>query len=769
MKKATKVSLVAALAVSALTPAMAIGAETNHAAPGFYNVDNGKVVTADAFVLLSNTEKTNLLQNSNVYYADGAGKVVQATKILTASTDAELVAALFPETELEADKNVTLTPEGTVVPGESAGLKVESVKAINATQVEVKFSKSVDEDTVIDAGKVKAANISFTDLPGANNVDLADAASKAELSKDGKILTITAKPTETFEGRYDILIQNVKDVDGNIIEKYDVKNVEFAKDTVAPKVTGYEQVDADNVKINFSKPINTGAVFEFKDENGTVIDTGNALGKIPTPTYATGDKSVTVDLSNIAAGKKVTVTIKNVKDLAGNLIAPQPTTLVIQKQELAAFNPKINTVIQTGAKTFTIKFSEPVVLNTNSPTDVTLSAGGPITKLEKVSDTEYKVTATNNLNDLTTVSIAKANVKDQYGQAAANNLSKLVTFVEDTVVPTATAKLATDKNNKQVLELTFDKDVDIIGAGELSLEGSQVKDYITTGVASVDAVAVYADGKGDNKKVVHVPLNGTGLDVERAAYNLTITNKNGNTNGIISDAGKAMKPVSAKFTRGQNGTPPVQPTKFKATVSNVAVDATVDTDAVNDYVKVTFGQDVDAASATNIINYKIANATIESATIVAGFEDEVILKLKSGSVTDSFERAITIENVKAKNSTVTMDKFTGTVTLAENVAPTTTSAVLTSTDEVTLTFSEAVTTMNVSTDFELLIGGKTVATKDLVTTAAGTGKTVVLTLENDVTTADVNAGLSLKPLSTLDIKDSVGNKLSVPANIKITQ
>ena len=66
---------------------------------------------------------------------------------------------------------------------------------------------------------------------------------------------------------------------------------------------------------------------------------------------------------------------------------------------------------------------------------------------------------------------------------------------------------------------------------------------------------------------------------------------------------------------------------------------------------------------------------------------------------------------------------------------------------------------NVATDFELLIGGKTVTANKTVTADAGTGLTVVLTLQDDVTAEDIASGLSLKALSTIGIVDAAGNKV----------
>lgn len=654
-------------------------------------------------------------------------------------------------------------------------LEVKSVSAINATQVEVKFTQAVDEDTVINAGKVKAANITFTALPNAESVDLADVDSKAELSEDGKTLTISTKPTAKFEGRYDVKIENVKSKDGENFKKYE-ETITIAADKTAPTVTGFEQINADRVKINFSEPMATGAVFEFKDADGKVV------AGLSASIIAAGDTFAVVNLNGVEAGKKVTVTIKNAKDLAGNLINPQPTTIKIHKEELAEFKPEISTITQTGAKTFNIKFSEDLdgtivddvdlATTAGGSTKITLSDSNPVSKIEKVSSSEYKVTTGNNLDGVVTVTVPHAGVVGKMEQTApTTNLTKLATFEIDEVAPVATAKLAVDKNNKQVIELTFDKDVTELGT--VTVTGNYVKNHVTTKLhgTAVAPTAVYADGKNgeDNKKVIHIPLATNGdadknLAVEGAVYNVTLT-----STAVKSDAGTAMAKVETSFTRGKDGDTPTKSNTEKATVA-------VTKDTTNT-VKATFtvkdGYELDGATATNIANYKIAGVEIESASLapVNGTTQVVTLTLKEDSVTDSdLVRAVTVENVKVKNSTETMKKHTSTVTLDENVRPTVKIAKLTAPNEVTITFSEAVNTVAGTQDFGLLIGGSTVASNKNVTSPVETNKTtVVFELDANVTLANINSGLSFEALNTLNIVDQKGNKLSVPANIEITQ
>lgn len=111
--------------------------------------------------------------------------------------------------------------------------------------------------------------------------------------------------------------------------------------------------------------------------------------------------------------------------------------------------------------------------------------------------------------------------------------------------------------------------------------------------------------------------------------------------------------------------------------------------------------------------------------------------------------------------------FTNNVSLNENVAPKVTAAVLTETGKVTLTFSEAISDA-AAFDFEVLVGGKSQATAEQVNLNASAAATSAPLVIAPVDADKLAKGITLKALDTLDIKDTAGNKLSVPANIVVT-
>jgi hypothetical protein len=497
---------------------------------------------------------------------------------------------------------------------------------------------------------------------------------KGSLSEDGKTLTITASDTELFEGRYDVTIDGVKDVNDDAIEKYEVKNIDFGKDEVAPTVVGTERVSANKVKIKFSEPVvfSVGTLTaKYADTTITPallasdIKVGNTnLSSLSAPNTAPVSELL-LDLgANVKENKDIVITLNGVADAAGNLINPQPTTVTVVKEEVDGIEPAIASITQTGAKKFTIKFNKDLDGNL-AAADVTVGGVAAI-GVKKISASEYEFTMAANLKGLQTVKVAANKAVDLSGQKNTNALTQLVTFTEDTEAPKATAKLVVGKDNKEYIELTFDKDVTV---GSVTVAGKQVKDYITTSGISETVTAVYADGTGDNKKVLHVPLTATALAVEGATYDLTIS-----STAVKSDAGVNMEDVKVQFTRGKDGQPENVNTHV---VSNVAVAQGSDNNKLTVTFTIPTGTKLDGATATDVNNYVIAGAEVESVSLAAasGTTQVATLTLKEGSNTFTGVRNITVKNVKIAGSTKVMEPVTiRNVSLKENVRPEVTKA-----------------------------------------------------------------------------------------------
>ncbi|WP_052245880.1 S-layer homology domain-containing protein [Sporosarcina sp. ZBG7A] len=623
--------------------------------------------------------------------------------------------------------------------------KVDSVEGINGTQVEVKFTDAVNPTSLFKDGKMGEFKEGVFKM---SKVGSAAEAATGTLSKDGKTLTVTTK--NIVEGDYTVVIDKVKSADNKAIEKFS-KVVTIAADKTAPKVLTTEKVNASQYKVKFSEPMQTLGSISYKDEDGKTVD-----GVVTE--FEEGDSEVLFKLpASVEAGKSVKVQMVAAKDMSGNLISPNPTEFTLTKGQKDGQAPTVNTVEQTSANQFAVTFSEELL----EKPSVTVG-GVAATKVEVNPENplQYVVTTEGNLTTAQTVVVD--GYTDLSGEAG-KKYSKVVTFSQDIEAPevTATNVVADAENLQQYVEFTFDKDVNLDNA-TVSAEGKYVKDYITTSGLKLAAKSVAYKEEG-NKKVVRVALKDllNGKDIEGAAYDLTYT-----LSGIKSVANVDLKETTGalKFTRVADGTP--ENTKV------VAVKTAEQDTEDNNKVIVTFDQAVEGSTAVDKANYSINGATIDSVTLLPVAKNktqQAVLNLTPGSNNFNGVRAMTIQNVKALGSTKTMAAWNGTIDLNENIAPTVKTAELTDTKEVTLTFSEAVTGGE-ALDFEVLVDGKPMTTALKVNAAVNNDTNeAVIALNEALTTEQINKGITLKPVDTMDIKDKKGNMLSVPTNITVTK
>jgi len=554
-----------------------------------------------------------------------------------------------------------------------------------------------------------------------------------------------------LEKRYDVVIDKVTTATGSSVEKFS-KIITIDKDITAPKLVGTERITATKVKVKFSEPMTSTGSTTFKLADGTVVSGITGEGKL-----VDGDMAVELDLSNasVPVGKEIIATIIGAADKAGNLLTPNPATVSIQKGDKDGVAPTVSSVVQSGAKTFEITFSE-----TLSSKPVVSLDGAPVTAADVSIDSKDAKKVIVNAGTVLTgdkvVTISGAVDGSGEVQAATN---RVVKFVSDTVAPkivsSAVVVDATDK--KEYLELTLDKNVDLASAKLDVDDSSYVKDFITTEIKDAELTELDIDYKNaDNKKVLRVALSSllATKDVEGAKYALNFT-----LTGVTSEFGVAIASGTSSFTRGKDGV--AANTKAQELVS------IAQTPGNNNEITVTFKEDVDAVTATNAANYIVGGAIVESATVKSTAPKAVVLKLKADSNTFSGTRNVTVQNVKAAGSSVAMNTTTLATNLKENVAPTLTAKLGADLKTITLTFSEVVKD-DVEKDFEVYSETTKLAGNEAVVLDATTKKSATITLTNVVTADQLTKGISLKALPTIDIVDEAGNKLSVGDKVAIS-
>ncbi|MGE7769359.1 hypothetical protein ACQKMK_02340 [Viridibacillus arvi] len=680
---------------------------------------------------------------------------------------AELDGKFYFDAALANDTYIVEGVERAFENGVEVGAKVKAVEAINATQVKITFNKTVEKETVINSADKKVKNVTFKSL---DNKDITSADATGELAKDGKTLTITAKATEVFEGRYDVTIDNVKDVNGKDVAKYEVKNFDFGKDITAPAVLGTEKVNATKVKVNFSEPLSNKGSWAFKDANGNDVTATTDLS-------SDGQSvEVTITDANLKAGSEVTATILGAKDKANNVINPNPSTVKFVKGDKDGVAPVVSSVTSKGLNKFEIKFSEEVqglALSNIFVDGTALVAVSGVNGAVLTPDTEDKTKYVVELKGtaLVTAGLHKVEVKESATPSKVTDLSgeeltvftQLVDFKADLTAPKfVNSQVIVDETTKEEkLVLTFDKEVAEPADFTTTVATELNKDLVTTnGTLTGGQLTVNAK----NKKQLVVILNTVkftpaGGNVQDLAKDATYTVKF--AKDAILDTNSTPNKSEAfeiTFKRGEDGTAvnTDKPAITTATATN------------SNTITVIFDKAVDGVTATNVANYSIPGLTIEKATLnpVSSGTQSVTLTLKKGTNTLNGDRVLTVANVKAKTGVV-METVSKTVAdMKENVAPTVTKAQFTETAEgkvttLKLTFSEKVIVAEDS--FEAFVGDDTTVIK-LENTEVSTGSEVtevVLTVETgkEFDTAAIAKGITVKLASDKVISDVNSNAL----------
>jgi len=688
-----------------------------------------KTINTDAVVELTVKEAKAVDANTvEVTLSDDKKHTIKLEKALEANVATEVT---FKIEEKEYTATVTYVVEAPVV------------KALNAAQVEVTFGEAVDKATVI-GDKDVVKNVTLTSLDDKKVTE-----TKAVLSKDGKILTITALNGQVFEGRYDIKIENVKNTAGKEIEKFEAKNMDFGKDKTAPVITGTEKVNATQVKVNFSEPLKSIGNWTFADAEGKTVNV---------KAEASGDAAVlfTIDDAKVKAGAEITATVIGATDIVGNLVSPNPTSVTFTKGDKDGVAPVVSSVTATGLDKVEVKFSEEVL---GFSKDNVKIAGATVTvKQDENDSTKYVVTLDKALTEgLHKVDITTDNVTDLSGEALTA-FSKLVEFKADKVAPKfVKSEVVVDEATKEEkLVLSFDKEVT-----ETSLENATVtelnKDYVTTSGAFTGKLTPNAK----DKTKLEVALKDVKFkvgDKEAVALAKDATYTVKFAKGAVADTNTTANTSEAftvSFKRGVDG---VVTTTDKPVAKVTATDSNT--------ITVEFDKAAEGSSATKVENYAIAGLTIESAILkndAAGVANTVVLTLAKGTNKLDGARDLTIANVAAKNGAV-METTTKTLTLKENVAPTVQTAKFTNTkdglvNEITLTFSEAVT---LDADaFQVFVGTETNAVETTSSVADKAVKEVKIELTKGLTTEQIAKTITVKLATDKKVKDANENALEL--------
>ncbi|WP_342538963.1 S-layer homology domain-containing protein [Sporosarcina sp. FSL K6-1540] len=708
------------VAVDAAAEQVKAGAVT--VARGNYATDANKLAAVQTYV-------TSLVTEKDVVATVVAGKT------------AGEYAVTLTKGEAKAEKTIAVTFDFA-----ADDRFVTEVNALNATQVEVKFSTAVDASDI--ANKVSIQGVKFT---------------SQSLSQDGKTLSLTAeKPVNATKAT--VVVEPIKTkADAKVkTDKY-VSTITY-KDEVAPTIASIEAKTSGNVATNLtlktSEPIKATGLVKV---NGTYV----------TPVFT---DSTTISVSGLAleAGKTHTIELVNIEDLAGiktvstsanftvsvDAAAPAATLSAKgEKQILVTFN-----------KSMDVKSVQDAIVS-GSVKDEALNtiATSTVTAVEGSNDTQFLIPVTaenvfaNKASRTLTVVLTDAN-KDKLGNKIAATTQN-VTLTKDTVKPVATGYkvIKNDAGKVTSVEVDFSEG---LAAGTPALptivseNGVAVSNFLggfTTTVKAGDTKVVYT---------AKTPAKVSG----KFAFSFA--------KDLVSDQAETVNKSEAF-----NYTIDFGQTETETTFSLTSAEAK------DNVITVKFPEAVKggavANSATDLANYAMAGKPLPSGTTITLDDAQKVatITLPVESVEKDDQAAIfTVANIQSTTGK-SLNTYTGTLAVDDNVAPVLVSAKVLDNKTIELTYSENIKLANaednifeVDNDFAITVGttalplnkGELKAeavsgfpTKVKITIAQGSGETA--------TTLDLTKAIKVvtKTSTTTSIKDikGIAQKAGVEVNV----
>lgn len=578
-------------------------------------------------------------------------------------------------------------------------VKVESVSAINAKQVLVKFSGDVG------AGASEITNYAVRNI--ANGLANDVIANGAEVQADGKSVLLTLTDEYRVGTDVSVTVDGIY-VAGSIKDQFPkFSTVINFNDTVAPTISSVSANvtstgAAQEVTVNFSEPIKPGAIFRIN-------------GKTVSATTDSIETEWSITSQDLEVGKTHELEVLHAEDYADNKVASLVKTFVVEQDTVEATG-KVSTVQDnkvlikfdkaiTSASLTNVKFFnyDGTDYNTVAPVGTPTSPNGKDWTFVLDTDTTNFYDVNDNKEEVLVK--VQTGVIDTAGNPV-KNFEEKVTFTQDKTGP-ALQNVTVDKNSKgevTKLYLAFDElltatagelqtyldnagaiqaaaDVDVAHVNQyLSLVNkvSNLGEDFTDVFGAPTSIALATDGK-----TVIVEIDPDLKKVTNGNYKLTATAS------FVMDSAAGVN-GSKKVTQDLN---------IGAVANVVSVETVTTTNAFtgpaatagDNKFTIEFTQPVTADSAKNPANYQFNGKALPADTVIkVTAENEVEFILPEGFIAkDEEEAKLTITNIKPKDSSATFKSYLDVDVVLDNTAPVAKATILSS-GEIHLTFSEAV-------------------------------------------------------------------------------
>uniref|UniRef100_A0A7U3YCB6 S-layer domain-containing protein n=1 Tax=Geobacillus sp. (strain Y4.1MC1) TaxID=581103 RepID=A0A7U3YCB6_GEOS0 len=700
-------------------------------------LDVSSVVTADDITEVKFVDENTLEVTFNgelkeVKKEDFAIEGVEIDSVsIKAAASAEgktTVVVIKTKTKLEEGKTYTISYKGKTTDKAKVEVpvvtpKVESVSAINAKQIEIKFNTKMDKDSVTDVTKysIKRAGVPAVKL---SDVSSANEYATAELSEDGKTLTITFKNALTTPAWGSIAEGDTFNFETAKLKAANGKEIDAASyavkysDKVAPVFVSAKAVaktTTNKITLTFSEPIDYSVATVSVDGVFGSLSAGSKPNELVVTTNA-----------NLEVGKTYNLQILNVKDVAGNLLTPNPvnTTVTVTSDTAAPVVTDVKVVRDNLIEVTFDKSMDASTLTANGTVklmDANFSNTNAISSVTPKDNTDNKVflvalnpvSFNDNGNFLGTLVISDS-AKDSLGNAIATT-TKAVSLVKDTVKPQAISV-------KYVKATTYGDQTGLTN-GALVVKFSEEIQTSTGSIVVVDdqgqTISVGSPVvNGKDKTELIIPLT---APVAQTAKFYTVSVSAGTVKDLSSQQNSnALATLTADVSAGAvTGKDTAAPS-----ITSISGVAAVKATSTGNQITFTIqdqanagetASGVDFTTVTDVNNYRLDGAPLPSGSYVkvTGSDPSytVTIQLPFGAISKDKNYSLNINGIKDKAGNVITPVAVNNVELKDDVQPELKTATLNANGTVSLGFSEDVvpvaTASSAVLDFTVELNGST--------------------------------------------------------------
>jgi hypothetical protein len=242
----------------------------------------------------------------------------------------------------------------------NTALTVESVKTLNAKQIEISFNNAVD--------KTSAEDESFYEIKDKGTNVIALGADSAKLSDDGKtvVITLDAAAADKLTNSTDAKITVKKDLlavsSVKLVADYVNASVKVT-DGVIPSVQKVEAIGDTTLRMTFTEPVYNGTSLAIANQNITV-KSGNYTYYVQNAVADAAKKTITLTVGTKLIEGPITVTVNAagvevvgaIQDYAGYKVFRGETSFNYVKDTTVP----VVTVKEAKQESITLAFSKPV-------------------------------------------------------------------------------------------------------------------------------------------------------------------------------------------------------------------------------------------------------------------------------------------------------------------------------------------------------------------------------------------------------------------------